>query len=92
MSEPVHSCFVQPRIMRIKLYPEVVMRRRRTWELFFVLFVISFFSVSNAWAAGTYGGGDGSAGNPFQISTPAHMDEMHSHSEDWNKHFELTTC
>ncbi len=30
----------------------------------------------NAFATGTYDDGDGSAGDPFQINTPAQMDEI----------------
>ena len=45
---------------------------------------------ANAFATGTYDAGDGSAGDPFQINTPAQMDEIGQHSEDWASHFILT--
>ena len=45
---------------------------------------------ANTFATGTYDGGDGSQGNPFQINTPAQMDEIGQHPEDWDKCFILT--
>jgi len=55
----------------------------------FLLGMVSVLSGS-VWAAGTYDGGDGSAGDPFQINTPAQMDEIGRHSEDWGSYFVLT--
>ena len=45
---------------------------------------------SAVWATGTYDDGDGTAGDPFQINTPAQMDEIGQHSEDWGSYFILT--
>ncbi|MFP4499630.1 MAG: GLUG motif-containing protein [Candidatus Hydrogenedentota bacterium] len=41
---------------------------------------------------GTYGGGSGSAEDPYIIATPAHLVEMGRfiHRIDWDKHFALT--
>jgi len=36
-----------------------------------------------------YGGGDGSAGNPYQIYSPAEMVQIGDNSEDWDKSFVL---
>ena len=44
---------------------------------------------SSVFATGTYDGGDGSVGDPFQINTPAQMDEIGRHSEDWISYFIL---
>ncbi|RKY10303.1 MAG: hypothetical protein DRP56_01395, partial [Planctomycetota bacterium] len=61
----------------------------RRKSLLTALFV-SLLITSQVWAAGIYGGGDGSIANPFQIATVAHLNEMHYHSEDYGKHFEMT--
>ena len=37
-----------------------------------------------------YSGGDGSAGNPYQIATAENMNEIGAHPNDWDKHFVLT--
>lgn len=58
----------------------------------FNLFVCLFFSlspVSLVWATGSYHGGDGTAENPFQILTAAHLRELSQHTEDYSKHFIL---
>jgi hypothetical protein len=39
---------------------------------------------------GTYGGGTGTAGNPYQISTVVHWQELINTPSDWNKQFVLT--
>jgi len=36
-----------------------------------------------------YGGGDGTAENPYLIYTPEQMNEIGLHENDWNKHFRL---
>jgi hypothetical protein len=36
-----------------------------------------------------YGGGDGTAGNPYQIWTATHMNQIGTHQEDWASHFIL---
>jgi len=60
---------------------------RRVIPLFLVAMGIG---TSSVFATGTYNGGDGSQANPFQINTPAQMDEIGQHSEDWASHFILT--
>jgi hypothetical protein len=40
--------------------------------------------------AGTYGGGAGTAGDPYQIGTVAHWQELTTTAADWNQHFILT--
>lgn len=55
--------------------------------------VVSVFLLGlsgSVWATGTYEDGDGSEGDPFQINTPAQMDEIGQHPEDWGLHFILT--
>ena len=37
----------------------------------------------------TYGGGNGTEGDPYQIWTAEHMNEIGLHEEDWDKHFVL---
>jgi len=63
--------------------------KKRAVKIFFAI-TISLLVTPELWAAGIYGGGDGSEGNPFKITTSAHLDEMHYHSEDWDKNFVLT--
>ncbi len=62
-----------------------------------VLRVISVFllalgiGTSSVFATGTYDGGDGlTAATAFQINTPAQMNEIGQHSEDWGSYFVLT--
>ena len=52
-----------------------------------VVILTLFSSIS---LAGTYSGGDGSAGNPFQISTVAEWEELMATSTDWDRQFILT--
>ena len=59
----------------------------KTWLVISVFLLGLSGSVS---ATGTYAGGDGSEGDPFQINTPAQMDEIGQHSEDWASCFILT--
>lgn len=58
-------------------------------NIVFVAFAILLLP-SAVWATGTYDDGDGSQGNPFQINTPAQMDDIGQHSEDWGSYFILT--
>jgi predicted outer membrane repeat protein len=67
--------------MATKTHPKI------RWLISVVL--LAALSVS-VWATGTYDDGDGSAGNPFQINTPAQMDEIGQHPEDWASCFILT--
>jgi len=60
---------------------------------FFVAILFScYFSHSTVFAVGTYNGGDGSGGNPFQIATPQQLYELTQHAEDWGEetYFVLT--
>jgi len=41
-------------------------------------------------SGGTYSGGDGSAENPYWISTAADLNEIGTNSEDWGSYFILT--
>jgi len=55
--------------------------------------ILTFFAVVFLLAnisAGKYGGGDGSAAYPYLITTPADLNDIGNHPEDWDKHFELT--
>ncbi|MHC4575427.1 MAG: GLUG motif-containing protein [Planctomycetota bacterium] len=61
---------------------------RKTWRVIWVLLPVVLSGT--VWATGNYDDGDGSPGNPFQINTPAQMDEIGQHSEDWDKCFILT--
>jgi len=55
------------------------------------LFAIIFFLVSvTKLFSGTYSGGDGSAGDPYQLSTPDDIDELMSTTGDWGEYFIVT--
>ena len=60
----------------------------KTWLVISILLVVIL--PGSLWATGTYDDGDGTPGNPFQINTPAQMDEIGQHSEDWGLCFILT--
>ncbi|MHC4499742.1 MAG: GLUG motif-containing protein, partial [Planctomycetota bacterium] len=49
--------------------------------------VISLFISSSAWAA--YGGGSGTAEDPYLINTAAQMNTIGLNQGDWDKHFKL---
>ncbi len=69
-------------------------RRMNTYDFIRVNIVFVAFAVlllpSAVCATGTYNGGDGSQGDPFQINTPAQMNEIGQHPEDWGSYFILT--
>ncbi len=44
----------------------------------------------SVWADGTYSDGTGDPNNPYQISTAADMNEIGTHTEDWDDCFVLT--
>jgi hypothetical protein len=62
------------------------MRKR----MFFSLILFAILPVFPILAA-TYSGGDGSAGNPYQISEPNDWKELINTSSDWSKNFILTS-
>jgi hypothetical protein len=47
------------------------------------------YNFGNTDAVIKYGGGNGTSGNPYQILTPAHMNEIGLNTGDWNKYFRL---
>lgn len=47
------------------------------------------FSVTSFTYAATYGGGSGTAGDPYQIWTPEQMNTIGANAADWGKHFKL---
>jgi hypothetical protein len=49
--------------------------------------VIGLFISGPVWAA--YGGGSGTAGEPYLINTPAQMNTIGLNQGDWDKHFKL---
>jgi len=49
-----------------------------------------FLAVFGLGSAGIYSGGNGSADNPYQISSIANWQELMATSSDWDKHFILT--
>jgi hypothetical protein len=53
----------------------------------FVVLSVLWVSVLPAWAI--YGGGSGTAGDPFIIDTPAKMNDIGLNEGDWDKHFRL---
>jgi len=62
----------------------------KTWVVMPIFLLTLAVLSANTFATGTYDDGDGSQGNPFQINTPAQMDEIGQHPEDWDKCFILT--
>ena len=52
-----------------------------------LLAILLFLGIDSAFA---YPGGDGSSGNPYQLSTPAHIDELMSTPTVWGKYFIVT--
>ena len=61
-------------------------RKSVSLMVIFVLVVV----LSGIVSAGTYGGGSGTETDPYLIYTAAHMNEIGTHSEDWNDRFVLT--
>ncbi|MCE5184587.1 MAG: hypothetical protein LLF76_00485 [Planctomycetaceae bacterium] len=55
------------------------------WAILFILGV----SLSSFSTAATYGGGSGTAENPYQIWTPQQMNMIGANSADWGKCFKL---
>ena len=54
------------------------------------LFVFSvLFSFAQIGFCGVYGGGAGTADDPFLIGTAEHMQEIGANEEDWDKCFKL---
>jgi hypothetical protein len=53
----------------------------------FITVFILLLSAPGAWAA--YGGGSGTAGDPYLINTPAQMNTIGLNQGDWDKHFKL---
>jgi hypothetical protein len=62
----------------------------KTWLVISVFLLAAGIGTSSVFATGTYNGGNGSEGSPFEINTPAQMDEIGQHSEDWGSYFILT--
>ncbi|MHC4867273.1 MAG: hypothetical protein ACYTEX_24630, partial [Planctomycetota bacterium] len=50
--------------------------------------LIGLFISGSAWAK--YGGGSGTAGDPYRISTAADMNAIGTNSGDFDKHFVVT--
>ncbi|HRP03004.1 MAG TPA: GLUG motif-containing protein, partial [Candidatus Kapabacteria bacterium] len=59
----------------------------KKYTLLGLLFLL--FGAINA-LSGTYSGGDGTSGNPYQISKTADLIELANTSGDWSKHFVQT--
>ena len=55
-----------------------------------VLAVTAVLCLTGTVLAEDYGGGSGSAGDPYLISDPCHMQAIGAHPNDWDKHFLLT--
>mgnify|MGYP000895484017 CR=1 FL=1 len=59
----------------------------KNFILFLTLYFI-LFTCYNLYAQ--YAGGDGSAGNPYQIASPSQLEHLMATSSDWSSHFVLT--
>jgi len=57
------------------------------WAILVFLLVPAFVSLSAQ--GGTYGGGNGTAANPYQIWTAQQMNTIGTSPGDWDKHFKL---
>ncbi|MEN6307981.1 MAG: SUMF1/EgtB/PvdO family nonheme iron enzyme [Anaerohalosphaeraceae bacterium] len=53
------------------------------------IMIILVLSVCSFTHAATYGGGSGTAEDPYQIWTPQQMNAIGANSADWSKHFKL---
>ena len=60
---------------------------RKLIQLVFLLLIVCLFSLP---ALGQYGGGNGTADDPYLIDTPEQMNAIGANSLDWFKHFKLT--
>jgi hypothetical protein len=60
---------------------------RNDFRLLLFAFLLSWLTVFPCQAR--YGGGEGTAEEPYLIYTAADMDEIGTHSGDWSKHFAL---
>ncbi|MHC4184796.1 MAG: GLUG motif-containing protein [Planctomycetota bacterium] len=63
------------------------MSEKRLKSVLFLCAVVFLFACSTK--AGTYGGGSGTAGDPYLIYTPEQMNAIGANSLDWDKHFKL---
>ena len=57
---------------------------------FFLFLIIFFILLSSYNLSAQYAGGDGSAGNPYQIATTSQLEHLMATSSDWSSHFVLT--
>ena len=60
----------------------------KAWAAISVLLVVML--PGSVRSEGTYSGGDGTAGNPYQINDANDMNEVGAHPNDWDAHFVLT--
>jgi hypothetical protein len=56
---------------------------------FGVLVVLAVLGLSAITLGATYGGGSGTAGDPYQIWTAEQLNTIGANSSDWDKHFKL---
>jgi hypothetical protein len=59
------------------------------YKLFLAAVIALALSLSTFTQAATYGGGGGTAEDPYQIWTPEQMNTIGANSADWGKHFKL---
>ena len=52
---------------------------------------VLFVFAGAVFGAGSYNGGSGTEGDPYQIATAGQLHELSLHSVDWGKHFLLTS-
>jgi hypothetical protein len=57
--------------------------------MFKSVIVVLILFVSSITHAASYGGGSGTAGDPYQIWTPEQMNTVGANPADWGKHFKL---
>lgn len=64
----------------------VVQKRKIRWAISLFLVMLYFSGLP---AQAQYGGGTGTAEDPYLIYTAEQMNEIGLHKEDWDKHFKL---
>ncbi len=63
-----------------------VQKRKIQWAISLLLVMLYFFGMP---AQAQYGGGSGTADDPYLIYTAEQMNAIGLHEEDWDKHFKL---
>lgn len=66
-----------------------ILKARQNFKFCLALTVLIVLGLTANQACGKYGGGSGTAGYPYLIYTPEHMNAIGSNPVDWSKYFKL---